>query len=541
RLTARRAVVDRLRDVAASVLAAVERVPTDRARDRVESGEWPDESTAADFLGGSEAGGSAGDRARGLVGGETAVERRAGRTVAALAAAMPGVSVPGTGADRSLSVPERRVRAGEPVERRTRRWTGVAGLAILAVGVGTLDGLGGGRGSLVVAAAAVAGAVGYATLGRAPTVSLAVERRVEPERPDPGDRVDVTVTVTNEAGRWVPDLRLVDGVPPGLRVVDGSPRFATALRSGESVRFSYAVEATRGSHAFDPLYAVGRDLSGAVERERRVEAAASPVVECVPDLDADAEVPVYPRAARRVGRVRTDVGGDGVEFHSVRAYRQGDPLNRVDWNHVAATGEFATLQFHEERAATVAVLVDARAAAYVTDRPEGPAVPDLQLAAADRLVSSLLSSGDSVGLAALSPDWCWLEPRGGGTQRARARRLLSTHPAFDAERPTDPFYGTPTQRRLRRELPDHAQLVVLSPLCDDRAVAFLLEFRARGYPVTVVSPDPTGGRTTGRRLAAVERAVRLSRLRRAGVRVVDWDGDRPLRAAVDAAAGRWSA
>jgi uncharacterized protein (DUF58 family) len=58
--------------------------------------------------------------------------------------------------------------------------------------------------------------------------------------------------------------------------------------------------------------------------------------------------------------------------------------------------------------------------------------------------------------------------------------------------------------------------------------------------VTVVSPDATGGPSTGQRLAAVERAVRLSRLRRSGVRVVDWDTDRPLRAAIETAEGRWS-
>lgn len=86
-----------------------------------------------------------------------------------------------------------------------------------------------------------------------------------------------------------------------------------------------------------------------------------------------------------------------------------------------------------------------------------------------------------------------------------------------------------------------AQLVVLSPLCDDRAIRIAREFHARGHPVTIVSPDATGTRTNGQRLAAIERAVRLSRLQCGGVRVVDWDPDETLQTAVEAAERRWSA
>ena len=560
RAAARAAVVERLREAGASVLAVVERVPVERASERVDAGEWPGDDSF-DRLGDEETGQVTVDRVRTAVGSRSSVDRLASRAVTALADATPGLTLPTDGADRDASPVERGAptdgdgstagdratgdegespdRAG-PVDRHTGRWTGVVGAAMLAVGVGVFATLGDGGPSLVVASVAVVGAVGYAVAATAPDVSLAVERRVDTDRPEPGEEVDVTVTVENTGDSWLADLRVVDGVPTGLRVVDGSPRYATALRPGETVRFSYVVEATRGEHTFDPVRAIARDPSGATESERRVDVTGATGVECTPDLDARGEVPVFAQAAQRTGRVRTDTAGEGVEFHSVREYRQGDPLSRVDWNRVATAGEFATLQFHEERAATVVVVVDARRPAYVTDDPAGPAVPERQLEAADRLASSLLSAGDSVGLAAFSPEWCWLEPRGGDTQRARIQRHLATHPAFGPERPTDPFYGRPPLRRLREELPGHAQLVVCSPLCDDYAVELLREFHARGSPVTVVSPDPTTGASAGQRLAAVERAVRISRLRRSGVRVVDWKSDEPLRAALETAQRRWS-
>ncbi|QLH79958.1 DUF58 domain-containing protein [Halosimplex rubrum] len=393
----------------------------------------------------------------------------------------------------------------------------------------------------MVAAATVVGAAGYVYLSSPPPVELAVERDLSATDPAPGDPVTVTVRVTNESDDLLPDLRLVDGVPPAVRVVDGSPRFATALRAGETVSFSYTVEAVRGDHPFDPVHVVARDFSGALERERHIPGEGETAVSCALDLSADEEIPVHPQTARRVGRVVTDTGGSGVELHSVREYQRGDPLSRIDWNRVARSGEFATLLFREEHAATVVVLVDARAEAYVAPRVDAPSAVDHSIAAADVVVASLIGAGDSVGVAALSPERCWLEPRGGATQAARARSLLERHPAFDGNRPEGAFYGEFAERRLRRELPSDAQLVLCSPLADDDAVDIVRQLHARGYPVTVLSPDATAGASTGQRLASVERAMRISRLRRAGVRVVDWDPDRPLETAIDAAQRRWSA
>ena len=377
RAAARQRVTDRIREVAAGVLATVERVPVDEAEERVAAGEWPADTSPADVED-EPTGQVTRDRLRQALGRRTSVERSVARTVAALAEATPGLSgsdpegTPSRAVERAVAVDgedaDPDLTTG-PGDRRTRRWVGVVGAAMLAVGVGIFATLEGTGPSLVVASAAVVGAAGYAVTATAPEVSLAVERRVDDDQPDPGEDVEVTVTVEHTGESWLADLRVVDGVPDGLRVVEGSPRYATALRPGESVRFSYVVEATRGDHAFDPLRAVARDASGATERERPVEATGATTIECVPDLDAAVSVPVFAQAARRTGRVRTDTGGEGVEFHSVREYRRGDPLSRVDWNRVATAGEFATLQFNEERAATVVVVVDARRPAYVTGDP----------------------------------------------------------------------------------------------------------------------------------------------------------------------------
>jgi len=559
RVKARESVLHRLRETAVAVTAQTARVPTEEARQRVADGSWTDDD-AADFLADASSPSAATDWVRTTVGRNSRFQARVDRVVDELGDMAPGVdlgtregptgtaSVGGShaaGDDETPDAVDTLADQSPDTDRRTGRWTGLAGVALLVVGLGALNGNADLPPSLVVAGATLFGVAALVYGTEAPPVTVGVDREVDPTRVEAGDRVTVTVTVTNTGEALLPDVRVVDGVPPGLRVVDGSPRYATALRPGRSATFAYAVEATRGRHSFDDARVVVRGFGGAVERERAVAAESDDSdasdVEVSADLLADADVPVHPQTARRVGRVLTDEGGSGVEFHSVREYRRGDPLSRIDWNRLAASGEFATLQFREEHAATVAVLVDARRLAYVAPRVDAPAALEWALAAADHLVASLLAAGDSVGLGAVSPEWCWLEPRGGTGQRARARDLLESDPAFDAARPDRPFHGHIEERRLRRELPADAQVVLVTPLCDDDIVSFARDLHARGFPVTVVSPDVTATRTTGQRLALVERAMRFSRLRRGGIRLVDWDTDRPLESAVESARRRWSA
>ncbi|WP_123538242.1 DUF58 domain-containing protein [Halosimplex salinum] len=544
RFSAQQTVVDSLREATVSAYGRAEGLSESEAHERVADGTWTDDPVAGGFFAGTQTVSAVTDSVRSRLGRSSGLERRVDRVLVELAALTPGLSVDDLAGEPADDRPARR-RTPDPsrrqVDRRTRRWTGVTGLGLLCVGFGLWAGYTAVPPSLVVAAAVAVGAAGYVYLSSPPPVSLAVERDLSPADPAPGESVTVTVTVTNESDDFLPDLRLVDGVPAAVRVVDGSPRFATALRGGESVRFSYTVEAVRGDHPFEPVHVVARDFSGALERERHVAADSGVALACALDLAADESVPVHPQTARRVGRVVTDTGGSGLELHSVREYRRGDPMNRIDWNRVATTGEFATLRFREEHAATVVVLVDARDEAYVAPRIDAKSAVDHAVEAADVLVASLVGAGDSVGLAALSPEWCWLEPRGGAGQAARARHCLETHPAFDGRRPAGAFHGETQERRLRRELPGDAQLVLCSPLCDDAAVAIARQLHARGFPVTVVSPDVTAHASTGQRLAAVERAIRLSDLRRSGVRVVDWDTDQPVEAAIDAARRRWSA
>lgn len=430
---------------------------------------------------------------------------------------------------------------GEERLERTGRWGGIHGLALAATAVAILVG----EPVAILAGLAGVGFAAYSRIAEAPEPELAVERHVSDTDPEPGETVRVTLTVENESGTTLPDLRFADDVPAGLEVVDGAARHTTALRPGKRASIAYEFEAVRGRHEFDSLTVVTRDVSGASRRVARRATDRSTVV-CRPTFD-DRSVPLGELATQLPGSQPVSATGEGQAFHSLREYRTGDPLGSVDWNRFAKDGELATRRFDQPRTVKVVLLVDARAAAYVTAGDGRPAV-DACAHAAGALVGGLAEADCHVGLAALSPRECWLPPASGRTHRERLLDALTTHDAFGWRPPAE---GDGEEAgagdgdgfdRLLTQLPGDAQVVVCSPFVDDRPVEVARALDARGHDVTVASPDVTADDSPYRRLAATERRVRLDECRRAGIAVVEWSdgGDRGAslsRSTVDGAAG----
>ena len=472
--------------------------------------------------------------------------------------------------------------------RRTRRWRGVVAIVLAAVAIGVLAK----RPSLLLVAAVGVAFAAYPSVATAPTPDLRLRREVSPESPEHGDAVHVTTTLHNAGDETIYDCRVVDGVPAMLAVDDGSPRRGTTLRPGEETTVSYAVGARRGRHRFRPATVLARDLSGTMEVEATVEADEETTVECAARVPA---VPLRSRSRHRTGRLVTDSAGGGVEFHRVSTYERGDPANRIDWRRFARTGELTSVEFRAERLADVVICVDARAEAYRAAGPDEPHAVAYAVDAAERLADALLDGDQRVGLAAIGRSACWVAPGSGRAHRDRLRRRLATDPVFspmppDAEAETETETETkaqaeteaetkaqaeteaetetgggtrdpdrvgrrgrerdgrgavvepePIDRQLatvRSRLGSNAQVLLLSPLCDDGATNLAQRLEAAGPAVTVVSPDVTTDDTVGARLARVERDGRLTALRNAGVPAVDWQPESRLGAAL-VALERW--
>ncbi|WP_459194075.1 DUF58 domain-containing protein [Halosimplex sp. J119] len=432
-------------------------------------------------------------------------------------------------------------RTSEPFEdvslQHTNRWLGVTAFALVAVGIGTVTFT---PGLMLAGTVGVAYTI-YARVSAVPrTEGLVVEREFDVEDPEPGDLVEVTLTVRNESGSILPDLRLVDAVPDAFVVTDGVPRLHTALQAGAQAQIEYTVRVERGEYEW-PLLVVARDFSGGVERTSLVTPDAQ--MRIVPPLRVTNDVPVRAQTTQYAGDVDTKQGGSGLEFYSVRDYRPGDPMNRINWKQVANTGELATIDFRQEKAATVTILFDTRQSSYISAGPDEPHAVDHSVHAASDVFGALYDQGNLVGVAAFDTVPCWYAPGAGSEHLENARVLFAQHPALSPRPPErqdhESQYIDP-MTHVRRRLPSTSQIFLFSPLADDYAAEVARRLDSEGHLVTVISPDVTVDETVGQRLTRIERTARVRYLRERGIRVLDWDPDERLSLEIQKAQTRWA-
>lgn len=120
--------------------------------------------------------------------------------------------------------------------------------------------------------------------------------------------------------------------------------------------------------------------------------------------------------------------------------------------------------------------------------------------------------------------------------RALGRAVAGHHFVFETLR------NLPT-----RFFPAQSQVIFVSPVGSDDPPT-LLQLRAQGYAVMVVSPNPIAYEArafaddyiarSARRIADAERSFNFQQMRRAGIQVVDWDVALPLDAVIHEALAR---
>lgn len=534
--------------VKASVTTALERFQTridgsrTRVRQQLEAGSWTEDDLAAAFL--THDVESAGLRRPTWLGGEPLVRRQAIAAIDALAALVHDRS-PGFDHTDREAIDECQHRDGAtagdaddvaatgtgPELHETGRWYGMAAitLATLATALFVQQ-----PALLIVTAIGVA-LTGYGAFGRAGStdpIDLTIERTLSNETPARGEDVTVHVRVRNDGEHTLPDVRLIDGVPAELRVTDGTARHAASLGPGSETTFTYTLEAEFGQHTFTPAFVIVRDLTGERQRIIRIS-GAEPSLLCHPPPEVVEGVSLRELTTGFAGQLPATEGRSGVKFHDKRQYQRGDPISLIDWKSLARTGELTTLRFEEEEMADVVVVIDARPASNLAASESARPTMARSVEAADVIVSSVLDANNNVGIGALSTEQCWLQPGRGKEHRGRARQLLATHPAFDSTASSDSYVFSSQANWLRGRLSSTTQVILLTPLCDDTILGFTKGLEASGTPTTVISPDPTIATTPGTLLARIDRFLRISALRDAGVPVYEWGRDESLQLALE--------
>ena len=442
---------------------------------------------------------------------------------------------------------------------RVRRWQGAFAGTLLLVTLGLLFG----QPHLIATALVPLAYVVAGAAAAAPAEGVTIERRFEPSAPAPGAPVTVTLTVRNTSGTALADLRVIDGVPDELAVVDGSPRAALAFRPGSTRTRTYTVVGKRGDYTFDDPVVRSRSITGTVQRTTVVPADGDRTLSCAQAVD---DLPVRRAAHYRVGTQPTDHGASGIEFHSTREYRPGDPLSRLDWRRYAKSGELTTVQFREERANRAVIVVDARPETRVIPRPGYPNGAELSAYAGKQLYRALIDANVATGVTALGLDssdedddsgadenggdfdtlpWVSAESDVGTTANAKAL-FADVQQAADRDGDEDvptalsvpsPATGdggtTPLTEELLARLPPDAQIVLVSPMLDAWPVSLARSLAVHGYDLLVLSPAVGTDESPGGAIASTHRELRLHDAERTGATTIDWKLDTPLGIALN--------
>lgn len=377
----------------------------------------------------------------------------------------------------------------------------------------------------------------YGALGiwRSPDeLNLQVERELSLEHVTPDTPVRVKVAVANLGG-YLEEVEIEDVLPAALSVVDGSQRHLTSLSRGARFEFEYDLKGPRGAYALDCIRATASDHQGL--RRLSVDLPSPGQLLVFPTLSRIKYVPIRPRRTRvYAGAIPARVGGPGVEFFGVRAYEPGDSPRRINWLISARQEQdLYSNEFQQERVADVAIVLDGRERTNIF--PGGHSLFEHSVLAAGAVADALLNQGNHVGLLVYSQYLQWTVPGYGRIQRERILHALC-RAAPGSSQIFEGLQFLPT-----RLFPPESQIVMVSPLVEDDYPT-LLQIRARGYQVIVISPDPVAyeeslmqaraGRATlqeiemAARILRLERQSMLRRITRAGIQVVEWNVAQPF-------------
>lgn len=409
---------------------------------------------------------------------------------------------------------------------------GILAYALLLTGLATL------RGDLIALAVPL---VLYLLFGlaRAPqTLDIEVQRQLSAERIAPHQTVTITLSITNR-GEDLDEILVEDVLPEGLHVSDGSNRHLTRLARGETRVWTYTVSGARGAYGFESIQVEARDGLGLLQRSQTFNAPVQLFV--LPPVLRLRNVLVRPRRTRvYAGTIPARVGGSGVDFFGVRDYQPGDSPRRINWHVSARQNEnLYSNEFEQERVVDVGIVLDGR------DRTNlfsgGRTIFEHSVQAAGALATAFLLQGNRVGLLLYGQYLHWTLPGYGKLQRERILHALASARHGGSEIFSN-LAHLPT-----RLFPVNSQIVFVSPLVSED-LAVLIQLRARGYQVLVVSPDPVSFEKSflprlpqveqAARVIRLERELLLGQLRRAGIQILSWDTSQPFDQAVRHSLGR---
>jgi uncharacterized protein (DUF58 family) len=209
-----------------------------------------------------------------------------------------------------------------------------------------------------------------------------------------GDKLEIQVELEN-LGPGLQVVALEDDPPSGLLLEAGETYAVAPLPSRATLSLRYAVRVKRGRYRMPAVQVAVRDLLGYQAWQGEVACPANLTV--LSRSEPVSGITIHPRRTLVVpGTAYARRGGSGIEWFGTRQYQPGDPIRRIHWKTAARWGKLAIVEFEQERAADVVVVLDVRRHAYPIESAED--LLDDAARAAANLCDAFLLAGHRVGL-----------------------------------------------------------------------------------------------------------------------------------------------
>ena len=259
-----------------------------------------------------------------------------------------------------------------------------------------------------------------------------------------GVPVDVRLRLRNPSARAI-TADVHDHYPASLEC-QGMPR-RVSLKPREWIELAYeARPLARGEAAFAPAELRLFSPFGLWQVTRRAGEAMPARI--YPNFRALARYTLLATDNRlsQIGVLQVRRRGEGMEFHQLREYREGDPPRAIDWKATARTARLISREYEEEKDQRVLLVIDCgRRMAAKDDSPDGDRLShfDHTLNAALLLAHVALRQGDAVGMLTMGGISRYCEPR---------KSIGAVHAILNRAYDIEPTLAVPDYQQAARDV-----------------------------------------------------------------------------------------
>lgn len=218
---------------------------------------------------------------------------------------------------------------------------------------------------------------------------------------------EITLRLENET-EHVQELAVYDHPPSSMAIHDLPQR--VLIGPSEGTKISYRVHPlVRGSYQFGLTELLLRSPWKLWDRRLRV--GDKETVRVYPNFAALTRFALLATDHRlsQIGVLKRRRRGQGMDFHQLREYREGDIQRQIDWKATSRMGKLISREYQDERDQQIILLVDC--GRRMQARDDALSHMDHVLNAALLLAYVALRQGDAVGLATFGGERRFIAPR----------------------------------------------------------------------------------------------------------------------------------